>query len=96
MMFIMSLNLTDQGIRTIKDAPKRGQQARELGKKFGVDIKEVYLTTGDSDFVVLAEAQNGDAMIKFTMAIGMLGNVRTRTARAWPAAEFQKLVSDLP
>jgi len=30
------------------------------------------------------------------MAIGMQGNLRTRTARAWPMAEFQKLVSELP
>jgi hypothetical protein len=30
------------------------------------------------------------------MAIGAQGNVRSRTARAWSEAEFQKLVADLP
>ena len=34
MMFILSLNFTDQGIRGIKDAPKRAQAARDLAKKW--------------------------------------------------------------
>jgi len=35
MMFILPLKLTDQGIRGIKDAPKRAQVARDLTKKVG-------------------------------------------------------------
>jgi uncharacterized protein with GYD domain len=96
MIFILSLNFTDQGIRGVKDAPKRAQQAREIAKKVGVDIKQVYLTTGDSDLVVMVEAPNGDSVLKFAMAVGMQGNVRTRTARAWPMEEFQKLIAELP
>ena len=38
MIFILSLNFTDQGIRGIKDAPKRAQQARDLAKKVGVEL----------------------------------------------------------
>ena len=34
-MFICSLNWTDQGIRSVKDAPKRAQAARDLAKKVG-------------------------------------------------------------
>ena len=48
--FMLSLNWTDQGIRAVKDAPKRAQAARDLAKKVGVEIKQVYLTSGDSDF----------------------------------------------
>lgn len=96
MLFMLSMNFTDQGIRGIKDAPKRAQAARELAGKIGVEIKQIYLTTGDADLVVMVEAPNGDAMVKFSMALGMQGNVHTRTARAWPADEFMKLVSELP
>jgi len=94
--FIMSLNWTDQGIRTIKDAAKRVQAGRDIAKKVGVDIKQVYLTTGDSDIVLLAEADDGSNIAKFAMALGALGNVHSRTARAWPEAEYLKLVSELP
>ncbi|MBX9828575.1 MAG: GYD domain-containing protein [Xanthobacteraceae bacterium] len=95
-MFILSLNWTDQGIRNVKDAPKRAQAARELGQKVGVDIKQLYLTSGESDLLVIVDAQTGDSVAKFAIALSALGNVRTRTARAWPESEFQKLVSELP
>jgi len=96
MIFILSINWTDQGIRNIKDAPKRAQAARDLGKKVGVDIKQLYLTSGESDLVAIVETANGDNVAKFAMALGSLGNVRTRTARAWSDTEFHKLVSELP
>ena len=96
MLFIMSLNFTDQGIRGIKDAPKRAKAARDLAKKLGVEIKHLYLTSGDADLVVIIETANGDNMAKFALALGSLGNVRSRTARAWTAEEYQKIVAALP
>lgn len=94
--FMLSLNWTDQGIRAVKDAPKRAQAARELAKKVGVEIKQVYLTSGETDLVVIVETPDGDNVAKFVLALGAQGNVRTRTARAWPESDFQKLISELP
>lgn len=94
--FILSLNWTDQGIRSVKDAPKRAQAARDLAKKVGVEIKEVYLTSGDKDLLLIVEAPDGDNVTKFALAISMQGNVRTNTARAWAQSEFQKLIAELP
>jgi uncharacterized protein with GYD domain len=54
--FILTINWTDQGIRAVRDAPKRSQAARELAKKVGVEIKEIYLTSGEHDLLVIAEA----------------------------------------
>ena len=94
--FILSLNWTDQGIRSVKDAPKRSNAARELAKIVGVEMNQVYLTSGDNDLLVIVDAPNGDNVAKFALALGALGNVRTRTARAWPESEFQQLISELP
>jgi uncharacterized protein with GYD domain len=94
--FIVTMNFTDQGIRTIKDAPKRAAAARELAKKLGVDIKQLFLTTGDSDLLAIVEAADGAVLVKFCMTIGAAGNLRTKTARAWPEAEYMKMVSELP
>jgi uncharacterized protein with GYD domain len=63
--FILSLNWTDQGIRAVKDAPKRSKAARVLAKKVGVEIKELYLTSGDNDLLVIIDAPNGDNVAKF-------------------------------
>ncbi len=95
-MFICSLNWTDQGIRSVKEAPKRAKAAQELAKKVGVEIKEVYLTSGDDDLLVIVDTPNGDNVAKFALALSSQGNVRTRTSRAWPQSDFQKLISELP
>ena len=94
--FIMSLNWTEQGINTIKDWPKRSQGARDLARKLGVEIKQVFLTSGEADLLVIMETPSGDNVAKFALAISQQGNVRTRTARAWSEAEFQKLITELP
>jgi uncharacterized protein with GYD domain len=95
-MFMCLLNWTEQGIRSVKEAPKRAKAAQELAKKVGVDIKEVYLTSGDSDLLVILDTPNGDNVAKFALAISSQGHVRTRTARIWPQSDFQKLISELP
>jgi uncharacterized protein with GYD domain len=94
--FIVTLNWTDQGIRNVKDAPKRATAARELGKKLGIEMKHLFLTTGDADMLAIVEAADENNLAKFAMMIGGQGNVRTKTVRAWPEAEFVKLVSELP
>jgi uncharacterized protein with GYD domain len=94
--FMLSMNFTDQGIRGIKEAPKRAEAARNLGKKLGVEVKHLYLTSGESDLVAFVDTPSGDNVAKFALALGSLGNVRTRTARVWSADEYMKLISELP
>jgi uncharacterized protein with GYD domain len=94
--FIIAMNWTEQGIRNVKDATKRAATARDIAKKFGVEIKQTYLTNGEFDLISSLETASGDNLAKFCMAIGALGNVRTRTMRAWPEAEYHKLISELP
>src|SRR5437764_9497297 len=67
--FMMSLNWTDQGIRAVKDSPKRSEDARELAKKVGVEIKHLYLTSGDTDLVIFVDAPSGDNVAKFALAV---------------------------
>jgi uncharacterized protein with GYD domain len=94
--FIISMNWTEQGFRNLKDAPKRAAAARELGKKMGVDIKHLYLTSGKTDLIAIVETASGDNVAKFCMVVGGQGNVRTNTVRAWPEAEYMKMIAELP
>ena len=95
-MFVAMLSWTDQGIRTVKDTPKRVQAAKDAAKKLGIEFKQIFLTTGEFDVLAIMEAADGDNIAKFAMMTGMQGNVRTRTVRAWPEAEMLKLISQLP
>jgi len=96
MQFIVSLTRTDQGRRGIKDSAKRVQAARDLAKKMGVEIQHIFFTSGDTDIVTVVNAPNGDNVTKMVLALGALGNVCTKTVRAWSEAEFLKIVSELP
>ena len=94
--FIAMLSWTDQGIRGVKDSPKRLLAAREAAKKLGVEIKQVFLTTGEFDLLSILEAANGDNVAKLIMTLGSQGNLRSRIVRAWPEAEYIKMTSELP
>jgi uncharacterized protein with GYD domain len=94
--FIVMLNWTDQGIRSLKDTPKRVQAARDLAKKFGVELKQIFLTSGEFDILVITEAPHYDNVAKYAMAAGAQGNVRSRTVRGWTEAEMFKLIAELP
>jgi uncharacterized protein with GYD domain len=94
--FIMAMSWTEQGIHAVKQWPKRNAAARELAKKLHIEIKQVFLTSGESDLLAILESPGDDNVAKFCMAIGAHGNVRTRTMRAWTEAELAKMVGELP
>jgi uncharacterized protein with GYD domain len=95
-LFIMSMSWTEKGIHTIRDWPKRAGDARSFGKKVGVTIKNVYLTSGEHDLIAVLEAADADSIAKFALGVGAHGNVRTKTAHAWDETELAKFVADLP
>jgi len=82
-MFFILMNWTDQGIRAIKEARQRAEYGRKLGKKFKVEYKALYMTTGDSDLVAIVDAPNG----------GQRRQIRARTllARKRSDAHLQSL-----
>ncbi len=94
--YIILLNYTDQGIRNIKDSPKRLDAAKKLLKDMGGELKEFYLTMGSFDLAIVAEAPGDEVMARFALASGSLGNVRTTTLKAFPEAEYRKIIGALP
>jgi len=95
-LFLMTMSWTEKGIHTIRDWPKRANDARAYGKKVGVEIKQVYLTTGDHDLLAVLEATSADNIARFALGIGAHGNVRTKTVQAWTESDLAKMVTDMP
>ncbi len=93
--YIVLTNWTDQGIRNVKESPKRLDAARGVAKGLGADIKDVYLTMGDHDMVVVVEAPNDESMAKFILALGSAGNVRTKTLKAFAESEYRAIIGAL-
>ena len=60
--YIVLGSFTDQGIRNIKDAPKRTKAVGNMAKKAGASLKETYWTLGQYDFVAIFEAPDDVTM----------------------------------
>lgn len=93
--YFILINWTDQGIRNIKDSPKRVDAAKKAVKDIGGDVKAFYMLQGSYDAVLILEAPNDETLAKFLLKIGSLGNVRTTTLRAYPEAEYRKIIGAL-
>ena len=94
--YIALANLTDQGVRTMKDLSRRLQNAEQTFAGMGAQLKEIYMVMGQYDYVVVAEAPDDATMARITLAIAGQGNVRTQTFRAFDRSEMLKLVEGLP
>jgi uncharacterized protein with GYD domain len=93
--YVVLAKFTEQGVRNVKDSPKRADAFKEMAKTFGVTVKEIVWTQGRYDIVTLVEAPDESATMSLNLSLAALGNVRTETMRAFSAAEMTKIVGDM-
>lgn len=93
--YIILVSLTDQGIRNIKDSPKREQTFRDLCEQAGVRVKDTYRTMGRYDAAAIVEAPDDVTMSAIAYSLGSLGNVRTETLRAFTRQETEAALAKI-
>ncbi len=93
---IVLMKLTDQGIEDIKNAPKRIEAAAKAIEAMGGKLKSFYLTTGEYDYVAIAEVPSDEAGMTFLLGLGAAGNVKTTTMGAYTREQFAEFVKKLP
>ncbi len=94
--YIVLLRFTEQGIQTIKEAPKRVEAAKQLCLSHGAEVTALYFVMGQYDLVVILEAPDDQTVAEFGLALGALGNVQTETLRAFTEDEYSKIIAKLP
>jgi uncharacterized protein with GYD domain len=92
--YIILGNFTEQGIKNIRQVPKRDDEARRMIEQAGGKM-QIYYTLGEYDFVAITEMPDDEAMMKFLLQAGSLGNVRTKTLKAWTESDSTKVISQL-
>jgi uncharacterized protein with GYD domain len=92
--YVVLVNFTDQGIRNVKESPKRYQAFKAASEGMGVRQKDVWWTIGAYDIVTLVEGEE-DAVTAALLKLGAAGNVRTQTLRAYGIDEFSKILAKL-
>ena len=91
--YIVLINFTEQGIRNIKDSPKRTAAGTESARGCGIEIRDIFRTLGAFDGAVLMEAPNDQAVTSLALKLGSLGNERTQILRAFRANEIEDIVA---
>jgi uncharacterized protein with GYD domain len=91
--YVVLANWTDQGARNVKDSPRRLDATKAALRELGGEIKSFFLTMGEYDIVMIYEAPDDAIAARFTMQIGMLGNIRTRTLKAFPEAAYREIIT---
>jgi len=94
--YIWLVKWTDQGIRNVKETTKRAKSFREVAEKAGVKAREILWTMGRYDLVLVVDAPNDETMSRLTLGLGMLGNAKTETLKAFSAQEMDQILKGLP
>jgi uncharacterized protein with GYD domain len=93
--YVMLATWTDQGMRSAKDSAKRLDTAKQALKAMGGEFKAFYLTMGEHDMVAIYEAPDDAVAARFNLQLGMLGNIRTQTLKAFPEAAYREIIASL-
>ena len=93
--YVMLLNWTDQGIRSVKDSPKRLDAVRKLAKDMGGEVKSFYMTLGTYDVVLIVDMPNNDKLASFALKFGALGNMRSTTLKAFTEDGYRRIIAGL-
>jgi uncharacterized protein with GYD domain len=94
--YVVLMKLTDQGAKTIKDAPRRIEAGIKAFEKMGGKVSSFYVVTGEYDYIAVSEAPNDEVAVRHALSLASIGNVRTATLRAYTKEEFAAMVNKLP
>ena len=78
-------------VKGLLAAPEDREPAvRKLVEAAGGKVLNFYFTTGESDFLLVTEADEGEAVIAALMAAAAAGTISDlTTSRAWTGKEFK-------
>ena len=93
--YIMLANWTDQGAKNAKESPRRLDTAKKALSDMGGEFKSFFLTMGTYDIVAIYEAPDDAVAARLSLQLGMLGNLRTQTLKAFPDAAYREIIASL-
>ena len=94
--YVLLINWTEQGINKIKESSDRYSSFKASVEKAGGKFIGGYYTFGEYDVVIIIEAPNDETVMSLILKVGSVGNVRTKTLKAFTAEEGIKIIKDLP
>jgi uncharacterized protein with GYD domain len=94
--YVSLFNLTEQGLKTVKETVQRAQMIKEQAKAVGGRVIGIWWLMGQYDGMILFEGPDDETAMRQLIANGMLGNIRTNTLRAYSEEEMARVIGGLP
>jgi len=94
--YVVLANWTDQGIRNIKESPRRLDTAKKAIEAAGGKMIGFYLTMGKYDEVLIIEGPSDEVAATMGLSTGSQGNIRTETLKAFSEAEYRNIIAKIP
>lgn len=94
--YITLINFTQQGLQNIHESPHRATAFKSAAKKAGVNVKQIFWTLGGYDGVIIFQAKDDAAATGLMLSLSSLGNVHTKSLRAFDAGDFAQIVAQAP
>jgi uncharacterized protein with GYD domain len=90
--YILLVNLTDQGRKTVRDNPHRIREVNAEMKAMGVTVKDQYALFGPYDFITIVEAPDDAVLTKALIQFASRGTASSTTLPATPTEEWIKRI----
>ena len=94
--YVILVNWTDEGVKNSRDTLKRAKAFGRLIESRGGKVREHLYTLGEYDIVMVTEFPDDDTAAAAVLQLASLGNVRTKTMRAFTDQETAAIIPLLP
>ena len=90
--YVVLVNWTEEGARTVQDTVKRTNSVAQLTEKLGARMTDIYWTLGEYDLVGIFDAPDDETMTAVALAVSSRGAARTQTLRAFERKEMESIL----
>jgi uncharacterized protein with GYD domain len=84
-----------RGIRNVKETIGRAEAFKEMAKKSGVAVKDLYWTLGSYDVIAVCEAPDDESATALSLSVCSRSNVRSETLRAFSFEEMKRILAKM-
>ena len=90
--YVTLINWTEQGVKNYRDTVDRADAAKKVAADMGGSI-DIHWTLGEYDIVVTSDFPDDETATAFLLKLSSLGNVRTKTMRAFDSTEVERIIA---
>ena len=90
--YVSLIDWTQKGVESFHETVDRFEATQQTFEKMGVRFVDVYWTLGGHDIVGILDAPDDETATAALLAVSSLGNIRTKTLRAFSGEEMRAII----